>query len=173
MGIWGSAPSWDKGLLTRVWMLQASPVEIIETCEESSNWYSRLLRSLVLSGAFQMPWRQKRLFINLHQVSHHGSLDDFTCFLASDTDFCSFIFHGFSRIDLGSSMHNGYLRKVLPHEIKAFLPDFGHCKCGDRWTFSRIVQLMMFKASPQCRALSYLSTAPRFKRGPSSSESWG
>ena len=130
-------------------MLQESPVEIIETCEESSNWYSRLLRSLVLSRSFEMRWRQQRLFINLHQVSHHGSLDDFTCFLASDTDFCSFIFHGFSRIDLGSSMHNGYSRTCSFMRRRSSHPtlDVARIICRDHWNLSGILQLI-FKALP-------------------------
>ena len=163
MGIWGRAPSWDKGLLTRLWTLQVwgslnlfknRPIDDVQGFSTVSCSLVPFHCSTVQKRPF-IKWVLRVVCISLHNVLLHT--------LA----YCP------PTIDFGSSMHNGYLRKVLPHEIKAFLPDFGHCKCGDRWTFSRIVQLMMFKASPQCRALSYLSTAPRFKRGPSSSESWG
>ena len=87
-------------------------MEIIETCQEFSNWRSKLLYRLVPCCVFQMLQGAKKSF---HQVSLYGSLG------------------------------------------------------GDHWNLSGILQLM-FKASPQSRALSCLSNAPLGKKVFSSSE---
>ena len=109
VGIWGPAPSWDEDLLTRLWMLQESLVDIIETCQESSNWCSMLLHSLVLSRVFHMLRGAKKSF---QQVSPHGSLHEITCFFATDTGILS-----------SDDKWQWVFESVLLYEMKAFSPD--------------------------------------------------
>ena len=77
-------------------------------------------------------------------------------------------------IDFGSSMGSGYLRtcSFMRWRPSYLTLDVARITCWYHWNLPGILQLM-FNAFAQSRALSCLSTAPRFKRGPSSSESWG
>ena len=77
-----------------------------------------LVHSLALSCFSNAPPTKK----SFHQVSYHGSLDDFSFFHASDTD----IFLS----DDGFGEPNGQwvFEDVLLHEMQAFLLDFGCCK---------------------------------------------
>ena len=85
-------------------MERASLTDVIQACQESSNYRDsrRNLPQSLPSRAFQMLDGAKK---SLHRVSPHGSLDDFTRFFASDSDF----FFNY-RLGLGSSMQSGYSR---------------------------------------------------------------
>ena len=104
------------------------------------------------SSVFQMLQGVKKSF---NQVNLYGSLDDFTCFLASDTDlFLSII----SKIDLGSSMHNGYSRTCCVMRWNSSYSTAEGCKYC--LSLAEIIFVrnppLIFKASPQsCVALKH------------------